>query len=185
VPVTPPPVAVIVSVYVFAAAPDPTAISNAEVPEPGAGMVLGVKVAVMFLPRPDMDNVTAESNPPETMVVTLAVLELPIRIPIVGGKIPTLMAGISAITVKVNVVVCTMLPDVPVIVIGYVPGVVVTPTASVIKTAPSPPVIVAGLQGYGHTCRLAARRQDNGPGKVARWRGYNFRGHSSTLLRGL
>jgi len=146
VPVTPPPEAVIVSVYRFASAPDPTAISSAEVPAPGAGIVLGLKLAVISFPKPDTDSVTAESKPPETVVVILNVEVLPTSIPLAVGETETLIAGISAITVRVNVVVCTMLPDVPVIVIGYVPGVVVTPTATVIKVAPFPPVIVLGLK---------------------------------------
>jgi len=48
------------------------------------------------------------------------------------------------VTVKVTVVVCTVLPAVPVTVMGYVPGVVVEATVIFIDDEPVP-VIEVGL----------------------------------------
>ena len=69
--VLPPPVAVMVMVWFPVVERLPTFTVMVEVPDPGAAMVLGLKVMVWPLPCPDADRVTAELNPPETVVVML------------------------------------------------------------------------------------------------------------------
>ena len=49
---------------------------SVEVPEPGAGIVMGLKVAVTPLGRPLADNVIAASNPPER-IGAIVVVPLP------------------------------------------------------------------------------------------------------------
>ena len=75
--VIPPPVPVIVIVDVPAAAVEATVKVNFDEPEPGAAMEVGLKAAVTPVGRPDADNATAESNPPETAVVMVDVPLLP------------------------------------------------------------------------------------------------------------
>ena len=70
--VTPPPVAVIVIGYVPVGAVLATVRVKSEVPEPGAAIVAGLKLPVTPDGTPVADKVTAESKPPETVVVTTA-----------------------------------------------------------------------------------------------------------------
>ena len=55
----------------------PTVTFMVDVPEPGAAMLLGVKVTVWLLPSPEAVRVIAELKPPETAVVMVDVPELP------------------------------------------------------------------------------------------------------------
>ena len=71
--VMPPPVPVMVILWVPAGAFPGTATVTVEVPEPGAGMGLGLKVAYLKVD----DKVMAASKPPETVVVTVDVPEAP------------------------------------------------------------------------------------------------------------
>ena len=48
-----------------------------EVPEPGAAIGFGLKLTLCVLPSPEADKVMGELKPPETAVVIVAVLELP------------------------------------------------------------------------------------------------------------
>ena len=48
-----------------------------EVPEPGAAIGSGLKLTVCVLPSPEAVKVMGELKPPETVVVIVAVLELP------------------------------------------------------------------------------------------------------------
>ena len=69
----PPPVPVIVIGYVPVLAVRDTVRSMLEVPEPGAAMLLGEKLMVTPVGSPVAESVMAESKPPETAVVTVAV----------------------------------------------------------------------------------------------------------------
>ena len=73
--VMPPPAPVTVIVDVPATAVEATAIVTADDPEPGAAMDVGLKLTVTPLGWPVADNATAESNPPETVVL---MVELPL-----------------------------------------------------------------------------------------------------------
>lgn len=68
--VTLPPVPVIVIVLTPVLAVEATLICTAAVPEPGAGIGLGLKATVTPVGWPVAVRVIAESNPPETAVVT-------------------------------------------------------------------------------------------------------------------
>jgi len=69
----PPPVPVIVIGYVPVLAVREMVRSMLEVPEPGAAMLLGEKLMVTPVGSPVPESVMAESKPPETAVVTVAV----------------------------------------------------------------------------------------------------------------
>ena len=68
--VTPPPVPVIVIGYVPYAAFLDTVRVKSDVPEPV--MEVGLKLPVTPEGTPVADNATAEPNPPETLIVTIA-----------------------------------------------------------------------------------------------------------------
>lgn len=142
--VKPPPVPVTVIVCLPFGVPAATAIVITECPEPGAAMDLGLKVTVTPLPSPDADKEIAESKPPETAVVILTEAEAPASRPTVVGD--AVMVKLAAdVTVRVTVVVSTMLPEVPVTVIVYVPAATDEPTVSVSEEVPAP-VIEVGLK---------------------------------------
>ena len=69
---TPPLVPVIVMGYVPMLAVRETVSVKSEVPEPGTAIDDGLKLPVTPEGRPEADNATAASNPPETVVVTTA-----------------------------------------------------------------------------------------------------------------
>ena len=71
--VTPPPVPVTMILWVPAGTLLPTLIVIVEVPEPGAGMVLGLKLASLVL----ADKVIAELKPFSAVAVIVTVPELP------------------------------------------------------------------------------------------------------------
>lgn len=66
-----------VMVYVPGVIDTGTLKVSVELPEPGAGMVMGLKVAVTPLGRPVADNVIAPSNPPERTGAIVVVPEPP------------------------------------------------------------------------------------------------------------
>jgi hypothetical protein len=79
----------------------------------------GLKLAVTLLGRPLADKVTAELNPPETVLVIVEVPELPLdTVTEVGEALRVKLALAGAVTVRVTVVVLTVDPAVPVMVIG-------------------------------------------------------------------
>ena len=81
-------------------------------------MDVGLKVAVTPDGRPLADRVTAESKPPETVLVIVEVPELPLTtVSEVGDALRLKLALAGAVTVRATVVVCTRLPLVPVTVI--------------------------------------------------------------------
>lgn len=84
-----------------------------EVPEPGAAMGLGLKATVR-LPSPLSDNVIAELKPSETAVVIVDVPDAPrARVSEVGDAL-RVKVGFVLVTVRLTVVVSTVLPEVPV-----------------------------------------------------------------------
>lgn len=88
-----------------------------EVPEPGAAIEVGLKLTVTLLPSPEADNATAESNPPEIVVVIVDVPELPRATVRDAGEALIVKFALVPVTVSKTVVVSTVLPEVPVTVI--------------------------------------------------------------------
>lgn len=58
-------------------APECAVIVRVDVPEPGAAMIVRLKLTVTPDGMPDADNAIAELKPPETVVVIVEVPELP------------------------------------------------------------------------------------------------------------
>jgi len=109
-------------------------------------MDVGLKLAVTPVGWPLADKLTAESNPPETVLVIFEVPELPLETLIdVGEAERAKLATTGAVTVRVTVVVCIRLPLVPVMVIGNVPVVAVEDTVKVRTDVPAP-VMDVGLK---------------------------------------
>jgi hypothetical protein len=89
------------------------------VPEPGAAIGFGLKLPVTPEGRPDALSVIAELNPPETVVVTTAYPLCPSsKDPEVGETEIAKAAVTGAVTVSETVVDSTVLPAVPVTVMG-------------------------------------------------------------------
>ena len=89
---------------------------SVEVPAPV--MEVGLKLPVTPLPRPLTERAMAELKPPVTVDVTVTFPLLERRtVRDVGDTLSAKLAEVD-VTVSVTVVVCTRLPDVPVIVIG-------------------------------------------------------------------
>jgi hypothetical protein len=110
-----------------------------DVPDPGAPMDVGLKLAVTPDGRPLADKATAESKPPETAVVIVELPELPLdTVSEVGEALMVKLALAGAVTVRVTVDVCVTPPPVPVTVIGYVPVAAVEATARVRVEVPEP-----------------------------------------------
>lgn len=83
----------------------PTAMVIVEVPEPGAGMVAGLKVTVVPVGAPAADNAIALLNPPLIVLVIVEVPWLPwATLREVGEAEIAKLAG--AVTVSVTVAVC-------------------------------------------------------------------------------
>jgi len=144
--VLPPPVPVMVMVWLPVLAPMATFIVIVDFPEPEL-MLVGLKVTVTPDGTPDADKEIAELNPPEGVAVIVDVPELvQATLTDVGEalrlKFPLLPA---AVTVRDTVVVSVVAPLVPVTVIVYVPVAVDDPTANVNVEVPAP-VIEVGLK---------------------------------------
>ena len=93
-----------------------------DVPEPGAGMEVGAKLAVTPDGRPDADRAIAESKPPEAAVVIVVLAGLPLVTAKMLGAAEMLKLPVTVeVTVRVTVTVCVMPPPVPETVIGYTP----------------------------------------------------------------
>src|SRR5271157_3510318 len=69
----PPPLPVTVMGYVPVGVLDPTVMVMVELPEPGAGIVLGLKLTVVPVGVPVVDRLIALLNPPLMVVVTVEV----------------------------------------------------------------------------------------------------------------
>ncbi len=92
---------------------DPTVTFIVEEPDPGAAMLLGVKVTVCWLPCPDAVKVIAELNPPAMVVEIVEVPELPRATVIAVGEALTVKLGEVPVTVSETVVVAVVVPEVP------------------------------------------------------------------------
>lgn len=142
--VLPPPVPVMVMVRVPVVARVVVLSVRVEVPVPV--IEVGLKVAVTPDGRPLADKVTAELNPPETVLVIVEVPELPpVTVIDVGEALRVKLALAGAVTVRLTVVVSTRLPLVPVTVTVYVPVAVVEATVKVRVEVPVP-VMEVGLK---------------------------------------
>jgi len=142
---TPPPVPLMVIVWFPSADRLPTLTVMVDVPAPGAAIGFGLKVTVWPLPCPVADKVIAELKPPVTVVVIVELPELPLETVIEVGDALMVKLGLVPVTVSETVVVATILPEVPVTVMGYVPGAVDAETVIVNTEVPAP-VIEVGLK---------------------------------------
>jgi hypothetical protein len=78
-----------------------------EVPEPGAGIELGLKLAVTPVGIPEADKLTELLNPPLTIVVSVDVPWFPCTMLTAVGEAERVKLGVTvAVTVRVTVVVC-------------------------------------------------------------------------------
>ena len=102
---------------------DATAIDMVEVPEPGDGMELGVKLTVTPVGCPVADKATAELNPPEMPTVTVDEPLLPCTTEAEAGEAEMVKSGDAEPTVNVTVVVWFRVPEAPWIVTVNVPSV--------------------------------------------------------------
>ena len=116
-----------------------------DVPEPGAATGFGLKLTELPLPCPVADRVMAELKPPEIVVVIVDVPALPRATLIEAGDALMVKFGLVPVTVSKTVVVATVLPEVPVTVMLYVPVAVDEATVIVIVEVPAP-VIEVGLK---------------------------------------
>ena len=77
-----------------------------EVPEPGAAIDVGLKLTVTPEGAPEAVSATAESKPPETVLVIVEVPELPLTmVREVGEALRAKLALAGAVTVRVTAVV--------------------------------------------------------------------------------
>jgi hypothetical protein len=88
-----------------------------ELPAPGAGIVLGLKLTVVPVGAPVADRLIALLNPPLTVVVIVEVPGLPCAILRELGDAEIVKVG-PAVTVSVTVVLCWIPPPFPVTVMG-------------------------------------------------------------------
>ena len=114
--VMPPPTPLTVIGYVPVAMVEATVKVRSELPEPGARMGLVPKPADTPVGRPDADKVIAALKPLTRVVVIVDVPLLPWTTETEVGEAE--MVKLGAVTVKVTVVVLTVDPAVPVMVIG-------------------------------------------------------------------
>jgi len=112
----PPLVPVIVMVWVVIDALRPTLIFIVEVPAPV--MLVGLKEMELALPSPDADKVIAESKPPATLLVMVMFPELLRAMVMEVGLALIEKLGVAPVTVSETEVVSTVLPEVPVTVMG-------------------------------------------------------------------
>jgi hypothetical protein len=111
---TPLPVLVTVIGYVPVAVLLPTVIVMADVPDPGAGIELGLKLTVVPAGAPVADRAIALLKPALTVVVRVDAPVLPTATVTAVGD----AASVKSATVKVTVAVCCTPPPLPVTVIG-------------------------------------------------------------------
>src|SRR5947209_7696982 len=114
-----PPEPVTVIVYVPVAVEDATAMVSVGETEPGAAVGVGGKETLTPLGCPDAEGAMALLKPPETVVETVDVPELPCWTDTDVGEAAIVKFGeAAAVTVKETEVVCVVPPPEPVIVIG-------------------------------------------------------------------
>jgi len=81
--------------------------------------------------NPDAAKVTLPVNPPSSITAMVLVPVLPAAIVSVPGEAESVKPGVFAVTVRVTEVVALSVPEVPVMVIGYVPATVDAATTNV------------------------------------------------------
>jgi hypothetical protein len=119
--VSPPPLPVMVIVRVPVAALLFTVMVMVDVPAPGAAMDVGLKLRVTLEPVTVPDRLTAELKPPLTAVVMVTFPVPEGETEIAVGDALRVKLGVAPGMVSVTVVVSTVLPEVPVTVMGKVP----------------------------------------------------------------
>ncbi len=102
---TPPPFPVTVITYVPTEVLAPTVMVMVELPEPGAGIVAGLKFTVVPDGIPEADRLIALLKPPLITVVIVEVPWLPWIILREAGEAEIVKPG-AAVTVNVTVAVC-------------------------------------------------------------------------------
>lgn len=103
---TPPPVAVTVTLAVPTVAALPTVNVRVELPLPGAAIEAVLKAAVTPVGKPETDNATAELKPPVTLVVIVELPEVPCAKVRLEGEATTVKSGVcAALTVSESVAV--------------------------------------------------------------------------------
>ena len=108
---TPPPLAVTVALNVPVAAALLAVNVSVELPEPGAAIDAGLKLAVTPDGRPETDRATAELNPPETAVETVVVAELPWVTDKLAGEAFNVKSGVPALGLKtISKTECSSIP---------------------------------------------------------------------------
>jgi hypothetical protein len=118
-----------------------------DVPDPGAAMEVGLKLPVTPEGKPEAVSAITELNPPLNEVVTVTYPLCPwMSDPDVGETEIVKLAATGAVTVRFTVVVSIVAPEVPVIVMGYVPVVAVVPTVNVSVALPAPVIVLEGLK---------------------------------------
>lgn len=113
---SPPPVAVRVMGYVPVAVFDPTEIVMVELPEPGAAIVLGLKLTVAPAGAPEAERAIELLKPPLTVVVMVDVPWFPGATVIEVGDAESVKLG-PVVTVRATFAFCWLPPPLPVTVI--------------------------------------------------------------------
>src|SRR3974390_1846536 len=108
-----------------------------EFPEPGPGIVWGLKVTVVPEGTPEADRLTALLNPPLMVLVMVTVPGLPCTTLSDDGEADSSKSTVATM-VSISVVVCLTPPPLPVMVMGYVPSVAMRSTLMVIVELPEP-----------------------------------------------
>ena len=103
--------------YTPVAAVEAIVIVMVELPEPGAAMDVGLKLTVTPVGWPDADKPMAELKEPDTAVVMVEVPLLPCATEIAVGE-AEMVKFAGPTTVRLTVVVLTVVPAVPVMVMG-------------------------------------------------------------------
>lgn len=114
--VTPPPVAVTVMVRLPVLARRLTVTVIVDVPAPL--ILAGLKPTVTLDPSPEAERLMDELNPPLTAVMSVVLPDEPRVIASDVGLAMIVKVGVAPGIVSVTVVVSTVLPEVPVTVIG-------------------------------------------------------------------
>lgn len=159
-------------VEVPAAAVEATVSVSLDVPDPGAAIDAGLKLAVTPVGNPDAASAIAELNPPETAVVMVELPVLPCATDTAAGEAVSVYAGVpAAVTVSAMVAVCVNPPPVPVTVIVDAPAATVLGTVMVTADEPEPgAAIEVGLKAIvtpeGCPVALKATAESNPPETV-------------------
>src|SRR5271157_210181 len=109
--------------YVPVGVLDPTVMVMVELPEPGAGIVLGLKLTVMPAGRPEADRLMSPLKP---LVASIVMVETPCvpctMLSRVGAAESAKFGCPCAVIVRVNVAVCLIPPPEALMVMGKVPN---------------------------------------------------------------